>query len=505
MKFGSKVILNIGISCVICTVAAVGISTRHIHQEGEENLISKSQAILSRLEAIRGYIAHDITDAETIKTITEKYPDGKLPEDVKKSILRKVPIYGSIVVGFENSSKDNYTFRVFAANPRKKENAPTATEAEILKVFQTDPKKDELVVKDSNQLTVYRPVRLSEAQGCLTCHGHPSTSPWKNGKDILGYQMENWQDGELHGVFAVTSSLDEITAAAKSSSISILLWSLLITSLILVVSYLFLRSPLRHLITAIGTLNKAGEDVSQAGLEIQRSSTNLSEAAVKAAASIEETSASTEEVSSMVKMNSDHTSKASDLANVAREKVRVGAQEVDKLTVSMEEISGSSKRIEEIISVIDDIAFQTNLLALNASVEAARAGEQGRGFAVVADAVRALAQRSATSAKEISLLIKESVNRIENGHELVRSSSESLQEIVETIDDLTTLNGEISTASREQEQGIMQINRALNEMDKITQANAAAAEESAASAEELNQQAKVMDNAVKQLNSIIRG
>ncbi len=228
-------------------------------------------------------------------------------------------------------------------------------------------------------------------------------------------------------------------------------------------------------------------------------------ACLKSAASIEETSASTEEVSSMVKMNNQHASHARDLAHQAQEKARLGQSEVTKLTHSMEEISSSSKKIEEIITVIDDIAFQTNLLALNASVEAARAGEQGKGFAVVAEAVRALAQRSASSAKEISTLINTSVQKIESGHAVVRSSAESLTDIVQTIEQLSTLNTEISAASGEQESGIMQINKALIEIDKITQANAASAEECAAASEELNRQSQVMEKAVSHLNHIITG
>nr|BFD64123.1 hypothetical protein BdHM001_28040 [Bdellovibrio sp. HM001] len=505
MKFGSKVILNVAISCVICTIAAVGISYSKIHQQGRDQLIDKSRAILSRLESIRSYIAlSDNLPSEFARTV-EAYPDGKLPEEVRKNLLRKVPIFASIVVGFENAEQDGYKFRVFAEDPRRDQNKATATELEILKRFEANPELKEIIEGDNNQVIVYRPVRLSESQGCLLCHGNPATSPWGNGKDILGFPMENWKDGKLHGVFAVTSSTDGVSTAATNTTTSILIWALMITLLILLVSYILLRSPLNALLAAINKLNSAGAQVSTTGNEIFTSSQNLSDSAVKAAASIEETSASTEEVSSMVKMNSQHANKARDLAQTAQEKARVGENEVQKLTTSMDDISSSSKKIEEIITVIDDIAFQTNLLALNASVEAARAGEHGKGFAVVADAVRSLAQRSATSAKEISHLINDSVEKIVAGHEVVRTSAESLKEIVTTIEQLSSLNTEISSASTEQEQGITQINRALNDMDKITQANAAAAEECAAASEELTRQSSVMEEAVQQLNVIITG
>lgn len=505
MKFSSKVVLNVALSCVVCTLAAVAISSSKVHQQGRDQLVDKSRAILSRLESIRAYVATQGGLEQDFALAVSKYPDGQLPEEEHKRLLRKVPIFASIVVGFENAESDGYKFRVFSDEPRKEKNRATQKENEILKQFNANPELKEIVEGNDKEVIVYRPVRLSEAQGCLLCHGNPANSPWKNGKDILGYPMENWKDGKLHGVFAVTSSTDRVAQAATNTTYSILLWALLITVIILAISYFFVRQPLMALVKSINILNTAGAQVSSTGSEILVASQNLNTSAVKASASLEETSASTEEVSSMVKMNTAHAGQARDLAQQAQEKARLGEAEVRKLTASMDDISASSKKIEEIITVIDDIAFQTNLLALNASVEAARAGEHGKGFAVVAEAVRNLAQRSATSAKEISTLIIESVEKIEQGHSVVISSEASLKAIVKTIEQLSTLNSEISSASGEQELGISQINKALSDMDKLTQANAAAAEQCAAASEELTTQSTVMSDAVVQLNNILKG
>ncbi|WP_374080272.1 methyl-accepting chemotaxis protein [Bdellovibrio bacteriovorus] len=255
----------------------------------------------------------------------------------------------------------------------------------------------------------------------------------------------------------------------------------------------------------VSGLTESGNQVSEAITQLTAAGQTLSHSSTEAAASLEETVASLEEMSSMVKMNSDNAKQAAALSQSSKDAAEQGQNEIHHLIESMHDISKSSKKIEEIISVIDDIAFQTNLLALNASVEAARAGEHGKGFAVVAEAVRSLAQRSAVAAKDINSLIKDSVEKVGKGSTIADRSGEVLSNIVNSVKKVADLNNEISAASTEQTTGIQQISKAMNQLDQGSQANAASSEEVAASAEEISAQARHMKGMVQGLNAVILG
>ena len=246
----------------------------------------------------------------------------------------------------------------------------------------------------------------------------------------------------------------------------------------------------------VGQIKEAVDAISTASKEIASGNTDLSQRTEEQASSLEETASSMEELTSTVKQNAENAKQANQLAASSSDVAIQGGDVVNQAVSTMAAISESSKKIADIIGVIDGIAFQTNILALNAAVEAARAGEQGRGFAVVAAEVRNLAQRSANAAKEIKNLITDSVNKVDNGTTQVNQAGDTMGEIVTSIKRVTDIMAEISAASVEQSSGIDQINQAVAQMDETTQQNAALVEEAAAAAESLEEQAQNLSTSV---------
>jgi methyl-accepting chemotaxis protein len=254
-----------------------------------------------------------------------------------------------------------------------------------------------------------------------------------------------------------------------------------------------------------GAIDDGSSQVAAAASQVSLASQTLAEGASEQAASLEETSSSLEEMSSMTKRNAENAQKANELASQARAAADKGANDMQNMSEAMEAIKTSSDDIAKIIRTIDEIAFQTNILALNAAVEAARAGEAGMGFAVVADEVRNLAQRSAPAAKETAGKIEGAITKTGQGVEISLKVVQTLNDIVGKVRQVDELVAEVASASREQTQGITQINTAVGQLDTVTQSNAASAEESAAAAEELTAQAECLKDAVKDLRHLVSG
>ncbi|MDO6406428.1 methyl-accepting chemotaxis protein [Pantoea phytobeneficialis] len=293
----------------------------------------------------------------------------------------------------------------------------------------------------------------------------------------LQKQMERFAEGDLSGSLHVEGR-SEMAALAAS-----------------------LNHMQQALLSTVSNVRDSADAIFSSVSEIATGNNDLSSRTEQQAASLEETAASMEQLTATVKQNADNARQATQLARTASDTADKGGNVVAGVVKTMHDIADSSKKIADITSVIDGIAFQTNILALNAAVEAARAGEQGRGFAVVAGEVRNLAQRSAQAAKEIKLLIENSVQRVNLGSQQVGSAGDTMQEIVSAVTRVTDIMGEIASASDEQSRGIDQIGQAVNEMDRVTQQNATLVQESANASASLEQQASRLSAAVARFNT----
>lgn len=524
IPLSTKLLVLVVLPVVLCTGIAVFIASININSEGEKALIGKSTAILSRLESAREYVAsQDMLDLIVSEAVHES-KEGKLSRKTKERILKQVPIFSSMKIGAQNAAEENYEFRVASVKARNPANEATGKEIEFINEFENSA-KSQIVYTDEemNQMWVVRPIYLSESQGCLVCHGDPKTSPFNNGEDILGYNMENWKDGTFKGLFIIKSDLDPVHQASFSAIMKIGGWSVLIAIFAIIIAVVFVNI-ISGKIKALGIINEklaegdfsvqadtSGNDelsilgghvnkmvfkireaidqITSASTKIKESSADvnetaqrLSEGANRQAAAVEEVSASMEEMTSNIDQNTDNAQQTEKIAIVSAEGIRKG-NDSTKIAVD------SMNMIAEKISIINEIAFQTNILALNAAVEAARAGEHGKGFAVVASEVRKLAERSKVSAEEIEHLSK-------SGVDVSRIAGEQLALIVPEIEKTAALVQEISNASTEQSSGSNQINSAILDLSHVTQQNATDSEGLAQKSVELADRAKELTDAI---------
>jgi uncharacterized phage infection (PIP) family protein YhgE len=322
-------------------------------------------------------------------------------------------------------------------------------------------------------------------------------------------QLRNVQGlfGEIRPLVEKHSKVVEQSSIRKLRQTTLIAWGSMIagTIIALILGIAISRIIVKPVNLIIHGLTDGSEQVAAASTQVASASQSLAEGASEQAAALQETSSSLEELSSMTKQNSDNTQQAKAMMADARRIVDNVDRHMNNMTAAITEVMKSSEETGKIIKTIDEIAFQTNLLALNAAVEAARAGEAGAGFAVVADEVRNLAMRAADAAKNTSNLIENTIKNVKHGHELTKVTQNAFKENVEISTKIGGLIDEIAVASDEQSNGIGQINKAVAEMDKVTQSTAASAEESASASEELNAQAYQMKGFVNDLIHLVTG
>ncbi|MCX6954520.1 MAG: methyl-accepting chemotaxis protein [Verrucomicrobia bacterium] len=504
MQLGTKII-GAALAAVALTVAATLTVQKHvIEKQGVELTVGTMRAAVIEAENVR----------ESISFLGKNgaFDQKKLLADYRASgDLRTSTIYDTIpvVAAWEAIKKvaeqEGFEFRVPKNQARNPKNTPTADEQEILKALESGKQTEYLRVdRAANQIVFARPIKLTA--DCLTCHGDPATSPTKDGKDMVGFAMENWKTGEVHGAFVLKADLKRVDAVVLAGMVRSVAWVVpLMVGISVGFYFLNRRMIVRPLLASITSLRAASEQTSAAAGEISNASQGLAQGASEQAATLQETSASLEEIAGMTRRNSDTAGTAKALAHETSVAAENGARGMQDMNRAMAEIKTASGNIAKILKTIDEIAFQTNILALNAAVEAARAGEAGMGFSVVAEEVRALAQRSAAAARETAERIEDSIQKSANGGEICSRVEVSLQEIVTKVRRMDTLVAEITAASGEQHQGVVQVNDAMAQLDKVTQGNAAGAEETASASQELSAQAIEMDRAVQDLLSLVGG
>lgn len=373
--------------------------------------------------------------------------------------------------------------------------------------------EDILNAKDSSgNLFIQEIIKKANALSGLQIAEH--TYPWKNADDpmprdkvvkITHFKPWDW----IIGAGLYTDEFLEATGEIRRLSVQsnmIILGVLGISMAAALLTWFFISGsiakPINH---AINDLQDGADQVAASADQISTASQSLAEGASEQAASVEETSSALEEMSSMTRQNAGNAGQAAQLMKDVHQIVARADDSMGRLAVSMQDITNASEETQKIVKTIDEIAFQTNLLALNAAVEAARAGEAGAGFAVVAEEVRNLAMRAADAAKNTANLIDETVKTIRTGSELTQTTNSEFAKVSSSISKMGDLVGEISGASEEQAQGIEQINRAVSEMDKVIQHNAANAEESASASEEMRAQAIHIQGSVAVLAGLVNG
>jgi methyl-accepting chemotaxis protein len=504
MKLGNKIV-SIALAAIAVSVAAgLLVQNKVIHAQGIRLTRDTMRASIVEAENVRDTISTLGTAGafNRPKLLAEYKASG----DLRGSTLYKtIPVVAAWEAIQKVADENKWDFRVPKNNARNEKNNPTPEEARILAILERGDAPEYFHVDTGRNLIIYaRPIKLSA--DCLACHGDPKNSPTGDGLDILGFKMENWKEGEVHGAFVLHAKLDTVDEVARAGMTRTVVWVLPVAALVGVCAMAFSRKTIiRPLEESIRVIDAASAQEESSAREISTASQRLAEGASEQAASLEETSATLEEISSMTRRNAEHAGNAETIAAETRIAADHGAADMQEMVRAMGEIKTASDNIARIIKTIDEIAFQTNILALNAAVEAARAGEAGAGFAVVADEVRSLARRSALAARETADRITASIQKSEHGVRVSTKVSASLNDIADKARRMNDLVREIAGGSKEQSEGISQVNTAVGQLDTVTQSNAAAAEQSASASEELSAQSVELKAAVGRLVVIVSG
>lgn len=503
MKLQTKMIaISLG-GVLLTTVGGILVQMSIIRQQGITMLRDSMRATILGAENTRQSVSamrqQHMFDEASLKEEAAHISDYR-----QTRLYQTVPVVAAWTALQDVAAKEGLKFRVPAGQPRNHENAATEAEQRILSAVESGTQPEFFEVDKVHNEAIYaRPIRLS--QDCLACHGDPATSPSGNGKDMLGFQMEGWKVGDRHGAFVLRSTLDGVDSQVRHSILQTILWILPLACLVGVVIYMVLSRVSGHLLDMVRELINGSEQVNNAVHQIAQSNQSLAQGTSQQASSLEKTS----QVAAQVSATADEACVSSQQAASEMEsvdgKVKLGRAALSEMEKSMADIHKSSEKIQTTIRVIDEIAFQTHILSLNAAVEAARAGETGVGFAVVAEEVRNLAERSAQAARDTAPLIRESIERSNDGSTRMRQVVTVIEEITESASRARSLVEQMNAGSRQQSSEMVHVSKAVQSMQDVTQGNAAFSEQTAAASEQLSAQAEAMHAVAQRLSQIVAG
>jgi methyl-accepting chemotaxis protein len=507
--------MTVGKKIFLVSVASVAMST------GVALLVQWMTIRSQGIEMTRNTMRATLTAAETMKTSISSlgtrhaFDQAVLAQDVKGAsdyretlLYDTVPVVASWKAVEKVAQQEGFEFRIPKDHPRNPKNEPTAQEEKILNELKATGEPEYFKADAGANTIVYaRPVILTV--DCLMCHGDPASSPTHDGKDVVGFPMENWHAGEIHGAFVLTAHLDQAdhvaSARAQSDAMRTTLLWMLPTGLMIGLGFYWygrksIVEPLQRVIRAVQSSSLETTDASR---QIASTAEMLAASATEQAASLAEITASLAEVNNEIGSTAEGSGEARDLAGETVAAAVRGTEHMALMGRAMEDIRTATQGVSKIVKTINLVAFQTNILALNAAVEAARAGESGAGFAVVAEEVRNLAGRSAAAADETAALVGEAMERTVNGTKICEDVTIRLKQIEERGGPLNVSVQRIAAAANEQRASVVRLTSSVDELNHVTQGVASSAEESAAAAAELSAQSESLRETINELTVMV--